>query len=275
MTSILHSHAQHEKDDTTAYPIFIAAEMETGGMQVLDTYLSGWSYGGWNVGVNIELMKALKSESKKWIWQQQIGAHYGQGRLNISGAGLTAIYGFDYTFAMMHHSSCTLSGLHFYYGGDIDITAAAIENYHGGNNPMSAKFDCSLALTGMIVYNFNCGRQPISIRYQPSLPILGVFIQPEYAQSYYEVWLGNYDNFIHCGTWLNRFDMDNRLSIDIHFSNWALRLGYHNSISTTYANNNRYQLILNNFTIGFAGDILSLERNNKPHKIIRALYDMP
>ncbi len=270
---IHHSHAQ-QNDASTICPLFMAGEVEIGRVDLIDTYLSPWSYGGWNAGINIELMKAFKGNDKHWLWQQLIGGNYGQSRMNSTGAGLAASGGGRYSFAIMHHSRTAIKGLHLYYGGNIGISADAIYNYHGGNNPATVKADCSLALTGMIVYNVSWGRQPFTIRYQPTLPVIGLFSQPEYAQSYYEVWLGNYDNFIHCGTWGNRFDMDNRLTIDIHFSNWALRLGYHNRISTTYTNNNRYQIVTNNFTIGFAGDIISLGRDNH-RPVIRALYDMP
>ena len=265
-------HAQEEQV-TPQHPLFIATEIEVGGVDLLDTYLSPWSYSGWNIGVNVELMKTLKGNSKQWVWQQLINANYGQSRMNISGAGLTESGGGNYSFAMMHQSNTPLKGLHLYYGASIGIGVEVLYNYHGGNNPTLVKADGSLALTGMIVYNFAWGKQPFTVRYQPILPIVGVFAQPEYAESYYEIWLGNYNNFIHCGTWGNRFDMDNRISIDIHFSNWALRIGYHNSIHTTFVNNNRYQMIQNNFTIGFAGDIISLGKNN--NTTIRALYNLP
>ncbi len=267
------SYAQ-SSSDTPISPLYMSGEVEIGRGDLIDTYLSPWSYGGWNIGINVELMKALNGCNGNWLWQQRLGGNYGRSRMNISGASLVASGGANYSFAIMHHSPTPIRGLHLYYGGNIGISADAIYNYHGGNNPATVRVDCSLALTGMIVYNVSWGRQLFTIRYQPTLPVIGVFSQPEYAQSYYEVWLGNYNNFIHCGTWGNRFDMDNRLSIDIHFSNWALRLGYHNRISTTYTHNNRYQIVTNNFTIGFAGDIISIGRgDNRP--VIRALYNMP
>lgn len=255
-------------------PVFTAVEFEVGGSRLIDTYLSPYSYSGWNIGLNVELMQTLKLDNYQWIWQQLIGLNYGSTRLSISGAGLTIMGGANYSFALMHRSNTPIEGLQLYYGGNFSLLGEGVYNYHGGNNPTSVKADISLGFTGMAVYNFSLGKLPFTARYQLQLPIIGVFAQPEYAESYYEVWLGNYHNFLHCGTWANRFDIDNRITIDMHFGSWALRAGYHNSIHTTYINNNHYQLVTHNFTIGFAGDLLSLDSNKYNRPIVRALYHL-
>lgn len=222
------------------------------------------------------MLKAMPMSDYSWVWQQRIGLNYGDTHMTISGAGMTIYGGGDYTFALMHRCNTPIKGLQLYYGGLFAVTGEGIYNYHGGNNPVSVKADLSLGATSMAVYNFKWGKLPITARYQLTLPIVGAFVQPEYGESYYEVSLGNHSNFVHCGTWGNRFDIDNLLTIDLRFSNWALRVGYHNSIHTTHQNNIRYQLVQHNFTIGFAGDILSLNlRNDRNNKIVRALYTLP
>ena len=256
-------------------PVFTAVEFEGGGSRLIDTYLSPYSYSGWNIGLNVELMQALKPDNYSWVWQQLIGLNYGYTRLSMSGAGLTIHGGANYSFAMMHRSDTPIDGLQLYYGGNISLMGEGLENYHRGNNPLSVKADISAGFTGMAVYSFALGKLPITARYQLTLPVVGVFAQPEYAESYYEVWLGNYNNFLHCGTWANRFDIDNRITVDMHMGTWALRIGYHNRINTTYENNNRYQLVLHNFTVGFAGDILSVDYKKSNRPIVRALYQLP
>ena len=264
-----------EVADKPQCPVFTAVEFEGGGSRLIDTYLSPYSYSGWNIGLNVELMQAMKLDNYNWVWQQLIGLNYGSTRLSMSGAGLSIHAGANYSFAMMHRSNTPIEGLQLYYGGNLSILGEYIENYHGGNNPVSVKADLSLGLTGMAVYNFALGKLPLTARYQLTLPVVGVFAQPEYAESYYEVWLGNYDNFLHCGTWANRFDIDNRITIDMHMGTWALRIGYHNRINTTYENNNRYQLVMHNCTVGFAGDILSIDYKKSNRPIVRALYQLP
>lgn len=264
-----------EHEEQPLCPLFTAVEFEAGGARVIDTYLSDWSYKGWDIGVSVELMKAMKLDHYNWVWQQRIGLNYGESNLAISGNGLTIFGGLDYTFAMMRRSEMPLEGLQLYYGGHATLLGEGIYNYHGGNNPVSVKADLSLGLTGMAVYNFTLGKLPFTARYQFTLPVIGLFAQPEYGESYYEVSLGNYTNFLHCGTWGNKFDLDNRITIDMHFDNWALRVGYHNRINTTYRSNIRYQMVQHNFTIGFAGDLTSINYKKKNSSIVRALYTLP
>ena len=256
-------------------PVFTAVEFEAGGARLIDTYLAPWSYSGWDVALQVELMQAMKLDNYNWVWQQRIGLNFGLTQLSISGAGRTLLGGADYNFAMMHRSSLPIKGLQLYYGGNVSLLGECIYNYHSGNNPVNVKADISLGLTGMAVYNFAWGRVPFTIRYQLTLPVIGAFAQPEYAESYYEVGLGNYHNFIHCGTWGNRFDIDNRITIDMHMGNWALRLGYHNRINTTNVNNNRYQLVMHNCSVGFAGDLSNLDFKKSNRPVVRALYQLP
>ncbi len=268
---LVSSYAQ-EQDNKPLTPLFTAIEFEAGGAQVIDTYLSRWVYSGWDIALGSELMKAIALDNYNWVWQQQIRLSYGRGHINFTGGGLTDHGTISYTFAMMRRSNTPLKGLYLYYGGDAAITGAAIYNYHGGNNPVSVKADISLGLTAMAVYNFKWGELPFTARYQAVLPFIGVFAQPQYSESYYEVGLGNYHNFIHLGTWSNKFDMTNRITIDLHLNSWALRIGYNNHIYTTYAANNRYQLVSHNFVLGFTGDIMRWSKNNEGRPIKKALY---
>ena len=113
-------------------PVFTAVEFEGGGSRLIDTYLTPYSYSGWNIGLNVELMQALKPDNYNWVWQQLIGLNYGSTRLSISGAGLTIHGGANYSFAMMHRSNTPIDGLQLYYGGNISLMGEGLENYHGG-----------------------------------------------------------------------------------------------------------------------------------------------
>lgn len=264
-----------EKTDKAVCPVFAGIEFEVGGTRLIDTYLSPWSYKGWDVGLNVELMQAMPIDNYHWVWQQLISINYGSSKMSVSEMGKTIFGGFNYTFAMMRRNKLPVEGLQIYYGADLGLTGKALYNYHGGNNPLSVKADISLGLTTMAAYNFRWGKLPFTARYQLILPVIGVFAQPEYSESYYEVSLGNHQNFLHCGTWGNKFDIDNRLTVDMHFDSWALRMGYHNHINTTYVTNNRYQIVQHNFTIGFVGDLLSWSKKNDNRSVLRALYDLP
>ncbi len=255
-------------------PLFTAVEFEVGGSELIDTYLAPWSYKGWSLAVGAEWMRAMPIEKYRWVWQQQLRVNFARTRLRISGNGLTDAGLLHYAFAMMRYSDLPVKGLRLYYGADMTLTGGALYNYHGGNNPVSVKADMSWGLTAMAVYDFKLGRLPVTARYQLALPVVGVFAQPEYAESYYEVSLGNYENFLHAGTWATRFDMTNRLTIDFRFASWALRVGYGNTIYTTYTAGNRYQWVSHHFVVGFAGDLLRWSAGNKDRRVCRALYTL-
>lgn len=263
--------AQEQKQKPLC-PLFTAIEMEVGGSYLIDTYLSPWVYKGWNIAIGAEWMRSIPLDNYHWIWQQQLRCSYGRSRLRLSGNGLTESGDLRYIFGMMRYKELPLKGLRLYYGGNFTLTAGALYNHHGGNNPVSVKADLSLGLTGMAVYGFKLGRLPITARYQISLPIIGVFAQPEYSESYYEISLGNHKNFIHTGTWANKFDMVNRVTIDLHVGSWALRVGYHNFINTTYTGGNRYQAVSHNFILGFTGDLLRWSANTANRPVKQALY---
>ena len=255
-------------------PLFTAVEFEVGSSELIDTYLSPWSYTGWSLALGAEWMRVMPIEEYRWVWQQQLRANFARTHLRISGNGLTDAGLLHYAFAMMRYSDLPVKGLRLYYGADMTLTGGALYNYHGGNNPVSVKADMSWGLTAMAVYDFKLGRLPVTARYQLALPVVGFFAQPEYSETYYEVSLGNHENFLHVGTWATRFDMTNRLTIDFHFGSWALRAGYGNSIYTTYTAGNRYQWVTHHFVVGFAGDLLRWSAGNKDRRVCRALYTL-
>lgn len=255
-------------------PLFTAVEFEVGSSELIDTYLAPWSYTGWSLALGAEWMRVMPIEEYRWVWQQQLRVNFARTHLRISGNGLTDAGLLHYAFAMMRYSDLPVKGLRLYYGADMTLTGGALYNYHGGNNPVSVKADMSWGLTAMAVYDFKLGRLPVTARYQLALPVVGFFAQPEYSETYYEVSLGNHENFFHVGTWATRFDMTNRLTIDFHFGSWALRAGYGNSIYTTYTAGNRYQWVTHHFVVGFAGDLLRWSADNKDRRVCRALYTL-
>lgn len=261
---------EKEKEEKQEYyrPLFTALELQLGGAHWIETPLSNLSYKGTNLSVGVEMMRAYqgKDGNSKWVQQHQLRYNYGSGHIAISGAGGSNYHMGDYTFALMHHSTVAPK-LRLYYGFDLGASAGMIDNAHGGNNPFTAKLDASLGFTGMAVYDFNLGKLPITARYQMSLPVVGAFSQLHWGQL-----PSGFLNGIHFGTWKNRFDMTNRVHLDLHIGTWALRLGYHNDIVTNYATDNRYQLITHNFVVGFAGDLMRWSKKNDNKIIKPALY---
>lgn len=257
--------ATEKKTDNTSRPLFTALELQLGQAHWIETPLSQLSYKGTDLAIGIEMMRAFKGESR-WVQQHQLRYNYGRGKIAISGVGGSSYHLASYTFAMMHHSTVA-PRLRIYYGADIALSGGIVTNAHGGNNPLTIKTDLSLGATVMAVYDFNIVRLPVTARYQLSLPVVGTFSQIEYGELTRHPFQG-----MQWGTWNNRFDMKNRIHFDLHFSSWALRLGYHNDIITHYATGNRYQLVTHNFVLGFAGDLMRWSKKNEGKTIKRALY---
>ncbi len=246
-------------------PLFTSLELQYGGGHWIDTPLSDLSYKGNSLSVSVEMIRAFRNESQ-WVQQHILRYYMGMGSIAISGAGGSDYYMGSYTFSLMHHTTIAPK-LRLYYGPDLSITGGAITNAHGGNNPATAKFDLSIGFSGMAVYDFKIGKLPITARYHMLLPVIGTYNQIDWGELTY----GPFDK-MHLATWSNRFDMTNRVLLDLHIGTWALRLGYHNDIMTHWATDNRFQLITHNFVIGFAGDLMRWSPKNENKTIKPALY---
>ena len=256
---------KRSKNDTIYRPLFTAFELNIGGAAWVEKPLSYFTFNGANISLSLEMMQAIRGESK-WVHQHQFRYIYSTGNMAISGNGGSKVYLGNYTFSMMTYSTVAPK-FRLYYGADLNILGGVVTNIHGGNNPLTIKGDISLGFTGMAVYDFKLGKLPVTSRYQMSLPVLSAFIQ--HKQGYYteglaDGWTG--------GSWGRHFNMRNRLHFDLHFSTWALRLGYNNDILTNYATPNRFQYVSHNLVLGFTGELMRWSNINATKKIKTALY---
>ena len=115
----------------------------------------------------------------------------------------------------------------------------------------------------------------MTVRWQATLPVVGGFFLPDYDQSFYEMYLGNYRNTINFGFWHNRFDMDNTVCLDFHFGTSSLRLGYRNEFTTVWENNISQRRATHSLVVGIQWESLRIDmRRAMPEraKIISATY---
>ncbi len=252
------------KDDSTYCPLFTALEVNIGSAAWVEKPLSYFTFEGASFSVNVEMMRAAKQSN--WVQQHQLRYSYNTGSMAISGNGGSKAHLANYTFGMMTHSTMA-PDLRLYYGADLNVLGGVVNNAHGGNNPFTIKGDFGVGFTGMAVYDFTLGKLPVTARYQMSLPVLSVFTQLD--QGYYTT--GLLDSW-RAGSWESRFNMRNRIHLDLHFNTWSLRLGYNNDILTYYATPNTFQYVSHNFVVGFAGDLMRWSKSNENKKIKSALY---
>ena len=253
------------ENDTIYRPLFTAFELNIGGAAWVEKTLSYFTFNGTNISLSLEMMQAIRGESK-WVHQHQLRYMYNKGDMAISDKGGSKVHLGNYTFGMMTYSTICPK-FRLYYGADLNILGGVVTNIHGGNNPLTVKGDISLGFTGMAVYDFKLGKLPVTSRYQMSLPVLSAFVQ--HRQGYYSVglldgWTG--------GSWGRHFNMRNRLHFDLHFDSWALRIGYNNDILTNYATTNHFQYVSHNFVLGFTGELMGWSKSNMNKKIKTALY---
>ena len=90
------------------------------------------------------------------------------------------------------------------------------------------------------------------------MPVAGVFFLPDYDQTFYEIYLGNYRDAINVGWWANRFDMENVLTVDLHFGAIALRVGYRNDFTTVWENNICVRRTAHSAVVGVAWESIRL-----------------
>lgn len=255
----------NDKEENTYRPLFTALEINLGEASWIETPLSYLTYKGFNASINLEMMRAVKGESR-WVQQHQLRYSLSKGTIAVSGQGGSWAHFGNYTFGMMHYSTVAPK-FRLYYGFDLNAIGGVINNSHKGNNPFTTKWDVSVGFTGMAVYDFQLGKLPITARYQMSLPVFGIFSQQPWGY----MASGLFDGF-QLGSWNNHFNMRNRLHVDLRFDSWALRLGYNNDIMTHYATDNRFQYVTHNFVIGFAGELMRWSKKNNKTNIKSALY---
>lgn len=180
----------------------------------------------------------------------------------------------DFSWGMMHRWR-PLSGLQLFAGASTSFDGGVIYNPLNSNNPVAVKLHWSLNPTAMAVYNMKLWNMPLTFRYQATISAFGLFFSPDYGESYFELYVGNHSGLVHAGWWGNRFDMQNALTVDMHFGNTVLRVGYSGLIRTSWICNINSQIYNNMFTIGVGGDWMSLpgkSSSGKKAKIISALY---
>ena len=157
-------------------------------------------------------------------------------------------------------------------GGEIELSGGVLYNPRNSNNPAAAKTSIALGFAEMLTYTLHIGHFPITLRYQLSLPVLGVFFSPAFGESYYEIfYLRNHSGIVKFGSWHNRFDMNNLLTVEIPIGRSALRLGYDNRIRSSRASHLDYFHYSNAFVIGIATPI-SKRKNISERTSISAFY---
>lgn len=226
-----------------------------GSSSVTDTYLSPLDYGGWSVSLGCSRSQAMKFNPEKWVMQLEGSVSATRG---TPAHSLQPMWGgeLELTWGMWHRWHTPVEGLTLGLGGSTGIDAGVLYVDRGGNNPAAAKFAFTVNLTAKAMWRFTLGRKHFALSYHPSLPVAGLFFSQEYAESYYEIYLGNRHGLVHAALPWTRFKMVNEVMLDFKAGNSTLRIGYRGALTSTGVNNLKMNHTVNQFVIAIGGEWL-------------------
>lgn len=250
--------AYAQGDTAAVRPAAVSVTLDAGGLRNLDTYLSPLRYGGQHVRVGFERFRAARFRSECRV--NQIAAGIGYDHLqNPAGNNTVHTLLADFDWRMMRRwDNVFVDGLRLYAGGGMGFDGGVAYNPRNSNNVCSPQIWLNAGVSGMAVYGVKLGRLPLTLRWQVAMPVAGVFFLPDYDQTFYEIYLGNYRDAINVGWWANRFDMENVLTVDLHFGAIALRVGYRNDFTTVWENNICVRRTAHSAVIGVAWESIRL-----------------
>ena len=267
--------ASEPADSAVLRPADISVMFNFGKNRSADTYLSQLWYEGKRMEIRTEFVRAAKFSPEKWIGRVEAAISYDNIQ-NLSGNNTRHTLLADVGYGLMRRLDAhPLPGLDFYAGGVAGFNGGVTYDPRNSNNVCSPQIYFNVGVTGLAVYSFKIGNLPVTARYQPEIPVLGAFYLPDYDQSFFEMYLGNYKDAVNFGWWKNRFDMDNMVTVDLHIGTASLRLGYRNEFTTVWENNISVRHSVHSFVFGIAWEALRVNlRKGIPAKakMVQALY---
>jgi hypothetical protein len=264
MTSLLCHSQEGDKIPLTYQSSLIGV----GKTSVYDTYLSPLSYSGTNIGLIHEKLNPTGLAGKRIYTQHLFHLEIAETQ-NPSGTATQYEGTAEYAFGLFHRFNPS-NKIQFFAGVQADALFGLIYNTRNGNNPVSAKFNLNLSLSGMAVYKFRIQQQPIQLRYQVSIPVVGALFTPDFGQSYYEIGKGDTDNLIHYASLHNQRIVRNLFSVELPFRTCTLRLAYMHWLYETQINSLDTRIVSNSFFIGFSKNfyIANGKENHKNHSYV-------
>lgn len=259
-------------DSVVLRPALVTVALDAGRVRSLDTYLSPLRYDGMHLRLGFERQRALRFSPGKWVGKIEAGLTYDHPSNPARNNSLHTVVA-DADYAMLRR--WTVGGVTLSAGGDIGFRGGVAYNPRNSNNICSPLIRLYLGASGGAAYRFSLGRLPLTARWQATLPVVGAFYLPDYDQSFYEMYLGNYGETVNVGFWHNRFDMDNLVCLDLHFGTSTLRMGYRNEATTVWQNNISQRRAAHSLVVGVQWESLRVNmRHGLPQKakIISATY---
>lgn len=212
-----------------------------GSANVMDTYLSPYSYKGSRVDVI--------SETQYHHTMHRIGIHFSW---MDNMAGNVNEYDCALTYGLAHHFDIYKSYNFSIKAGPMGSAyLGCVYNERNGNNPAQAKASLMADCSVLLKYGFNMKGKRLVVEYSIDIPIVGFAYSPQFGQSYYEEFsLKHYDHNCVFANFVNTPSVRHRIILDFPLMKSHFYLGYNGVIDQTKYNNLRYHSYSHSFIIG-------------------------
>lgn len=206
-----------------------------GRADVMDTYLSPYSYTGFGFLVGFE------KEYTHTLRRLDMYVNYTENPAgNVDDYSWTMKYGIGHLLTLKQ----SVNNLELKVGGIGVGNFGILYNERNGNNPAQAKISLTANVIGRAAYQLKNTRLQASLE----IPVIGIAYSPMFGQSYYEEWeLGNSDHncvFAHIG---NMPSMHLRLTAGYH--KWLIGADFR--VDQSKFNHLRYHEYQQSFVIGY------------------------
>lgn len=229
-------------------PVLSTYNLEIGAARNFSNYLSPLYYSGTSYGLSGSWAKRFNRWSNRCEMRFEGGVTVDDALNPAKTArmmGVTARFGWGLGWYRGFARDWTVG-----IGPMLDVYGGALYVPRNGNNPVAALASAGIDLQAGVAWRHRIGKFPIIVSEEFSIPTLSAFFCPGYGESYYEIYLGNRKDLVHCGWWGNAPGINNLLSFKINFGKTGLQIGYRLDLRTFRANNLDTQLFRNALVIG-------------------------
>ncbi len=217
------------QDTALLRPVTHVLTLQAGQGKMRDTYLTPLRYDGTSLGIQYERSRQLRharlSNLQHIMLDFMTGDDKGDHTTSWAGRlhyGYTMLWDFHPLERQPRAGDWKVkAGL---YGG-LDAGFDYNLKLTSSNNPVNVRLCQNIGLSVLGLWYYGAKRSH-NVRLELQAPLIGWALMPEYGASYYETFYlnqgGNYTNFtsIH-----NQQDLDVRLTTDLQFTKYPIRLG--------------------------------------------------
>lgn len=229
-----------------------------GRASVLDTYLTPYTYTGWDGSVEVQTERHARWGGEQVTAFGRYSLRVNQTKSEATGA---IFYDGQALFADGWHYNWKLcqESLRLGVGGLVEGQVGGTYSSVGGNNPGQARVGMNLDASALMEYRFRVGHKqgvPWVWRCQLDMPLIGAAFSQQYGESYYELfYLKHYDHNVRCTHPFNAptFRFHTRVQIPVRKSYFSV--GYSADVRQSHLNRIKQHGWCNEFTVGFTRNV--------------------